>query len=55
MNWASVSDLIRPIGSVYFSSSAWDFSPADLFGGSWTNSGTIVISSTTFKVWHRTA
>jgi hypothetical protein len=56
MSWASLSDLIRPIGSVYFSlvSSAWNFSPVDLFGGTWVNSGTIVVSDSVFNVWHRT-
>lgn len=55
MNWASLSDLIRPIGSVYFSSTIWNFSPVDLFGGTWVNSGTIIISDNIFNVWHRTA
>lgn len=53
MNSVALADLIRPIGSVYFSSLGCNLNPADLFGGQWTNSGTIRISKNTFYVWHR--
>lgn len=54
MNLVTLTDFIRPIGSVYFSSLEWNFNPADLFGGQWTNSGIIKISKNSFYVWHRT-
>lgn len=53
MNFANLTDLIRPIGSVYFSSEKWGFEPKDLFGGEWTNSGTVVKDGEIFQVWHR--
>lgn len=62
MNFVSISDLIRPNGSVYFenisfgtddSSSVDQFYPANLFGGIWENSGTITIDNIIYKVWHR--
>jgi hypothetical protein len=53
MNFASLTDLIRPIGSVYFSSITWNFSPVDLFGGQWANSGTMYVDGEIFNVWHR--
>lgn len=55
MNFASLTDLIRPVGSVYFSNLTWDFDPVILFGGTWVNSGTITVQGETFKVWHREA
>ena len=53
-NWVTFSDLIRPVGSVYFSSSnRYNFDPSNIFGGTWVNSGTIIISGETYNVWHR--
>lgn len=54
-NWVTFSDLIRPIGSVYFSSLQYNFDPSDIFGGTWVNSGTTSISGEVYNVWHRTA
>lgn len=54
MNFASLTDLIRPVGSVYFCNNAWNFNPTNLFGGVWVNSGQINISDETINVWHRT-
>lgn len=60
MNFVSVSDLIRPNGSVYFENTNFgttedvdQFYPANLFGGVWENSGTITIDNIVYKVWHR--
>ena len=62
MNFVSISDLIRPNGSVYFedvsfgtddNSSVDQFYPANLFGGVWENSGTIIVDNVVYKVWHR--
>ena len=55
-NWVtSLSDLIRPKGSVYFSLKSQNLSPVDLFGGTWVNSGMTSISGNQYYVWHRTA
>ena len=63
MNFVSISDLIRPNGSVYFENISFgtndsgltsdQFYPANLFGGVWENSGTITIDNIVYKVWHR--
>lgn len=55
MGFASFTDLIRPVGSVYFSTMEWDLNPSEVFGGTWVNSGTAEIQGTIFNVWHRTA
>lgn len=57
MNYITVADLIRPVGSVYFSEvvfedNNWD--PNRLFGGNWTCAGTIRVDNLTFNVWYRT-
>ena len=53
MSYASLTDFIRPVGSVYFSSINWDFDPRILFGGNWANPGTINKGGEVYKVWHR--
>lgn len=55
MSYANLTDFIRPVGSVYFSSIKWDFDPNTLFGGNWSNSGTINRGGEIYNVWHRTS
>lgn len=55
MGFASFSDLIRPVGSVYFSAIGWNLDPSQVFGGTWVNSGKAFIQGSVFNVWHRTA
>lgn len=53
MNFVSLTDLIRPVGSVFFSSLDWNFNPTLIFGGTWVQSGVITEGQEAFNVWHR--